>query len=122
MSELEARCKLWIARDDDSGVFGAGKMRLLQAIQCTGSLRQAAASLHMSYRKAWGDLKKAEACMQMTLLEKTRGGRDGGHSVLTESGQRLVAAYQRYTDQVQDHMEQAFATLMETMESNGPQT
>ncbi len=60
MKKLRARFKLWLSTEDVEGVFGDGKWRLLKSIDAKGSLKLASESLHISYRKAWGDLKKAQ--------------------------------------------------------------
>ena len=44
--------RLWI--ETEKGMFlGEGRYKLLKAIENTGSLRKAAKSLNMSYKKAW---------------------------------------------------------------------
>ena len=93
MPDLHAHCKLWISSDTSDGSFGTAKVRLLEAICETGSLQEAARTLGMSYRKAWGDLKKAEECLQCRLIEKTRGGQGGGRTVVTDQGRRVIRAY-----------------------------
>ena len=80
--ELIPKFKLWFSTADSEGVFGDGKWRLLKAIDDKGSLKKAAESLGISYRKAWGDLKKAESCLGTRLIEKIRGGKDGGKTIL----------------------------------------
>jgi len=58
MKQLRTKFKLWLSTEDAEGVFGDGKWRLLKKIDAKGSLKAASQSLHISYRKAWGDLKK----------------------------------------------------------------
>jgi len=67
---------------------------LLKGIRINGSLRSAADSLNMSYRKAWGDVRKAERFIGFALVEKVRGGKDGGLSRLTADGNELVDAFE----------------------------
>ena len=67
-THLCPRSKLWISSDEAEGVFGDGKWRLLEAIEKDGSLNAASRSLGISYRKAWGDLKKAESCLDQFPL------------------------------------------------------
>jgi len=98
--DLHAHCKLWISSDTSDGSFGTGKVRLLEAIRETGSLQEAARALDISYRKAWADLKKAEACLQCQLIEKTRGGRGGGRTVLTDQGRGVILAFNAMHDAV----------------------
>ena len=90
MKKLKAKFKLWLSTRDIEGVFGDGKWRLLKAIENTGSLTQASESLRISYRKAWGDLKKAQEALNEPLVEKHRGGTQGGQSTLTEQGRKWL--------------------------------
>lgn len=73
MKRLNARCKLWFSSKDAEGVFGDGKWRLLEAIDRTGSLSAASESLRISYRKAWGDLKKAQDNLKCHFSSKAQG-------------------------------------------------
>ena len=45
---------------DDGSALGPGKVRLLELVAETGSIRKAAAGMKMSYRKAWLLLKALE--------------------------------------------------------------
>jgi len=112
MPDLHPNLKLWIYSEGDEGVFGHGKVRLLEEIDMRGSLCEAAKALSMSYRKAWGDLKKAEACLQVHLIETTRGGQGGGCTVLTDQGRRLVEAYKAFDRRVQQSMNRAFTEFL----------
>ena len=69
MKKLRARFKLWLSTKDVEGVFGDGKWRLLKSIDAEGSLKAASESLRISYRKAWGDLKKAQDALDIVLVE-----------------------------------------------------
>ena len=86
MKQLSTRFKLWLSSEDAEGVFGDGKWRLLKSIDAEGSLRAASRLLHISYRKAWGDLKKAQRCLNIPLVEKQRGGTLGGPGLLCQPG------------------------------------
>ncbi|NVL91397.1 MAG: LysR family transcriptional regulator, partial [Desulfobacterales bacterium] len=70
MKKLRARFKLWLSTENVEGVFGDGKWRLLKAIETEGSLKAASERLYISYRKAWGDLKKAQEALNATLVDK----------------------------------------------------
>ena len=113
MSDLHAHCKLWISSDTSEGSFGTAKVRLLEAICQTGSLQDAARTLGISYRKAWGDLKKAEDCLQCKLIEKTRGGQGGGRTVVTDQGRRVIRAYTVLNGEVLQGLSSAFETFVE---------
>lgn len=68
-------------------------LKLISLINETGSLKSASIKLDISYRKAWGDLKKTEENLGFILVEKTRGGQHGGQSQLSENGLELLQAY-----------------------------
>jgi len=53
---LRIRSKMWVVEDNEV-VFGDGRRRLLEILERTGSLNQAAKELKMSYRAAWGKVK-----------------------------------------------------------------
>jgi molybdate transport system regulatory protein len=106
--KLTPKVKLWLNGGDVGGVFGDGKCRLLKSIEATGSLRAASELLHISYRKAWGDLKKAQSALGIALIDQHRGGRRGGRTVLTEQGKRWLHAYSRFRQDVEDAVQASF--------------
>ena len=108
VKKLKPRFKLWLSSEDVEGVFGDGKWRLLQAIGAEGSLKAASESLHISYRKAWGDLKKAQDALHIVLVEKQRGGSIGGQTVLTKQGQEWVEAYTKFRMDIETAVENAY--------------
>lgn len=108
MKQLRTRFKLWLSSEDAEGVFGDGKWRLLKSIDAEGSLRAASRSLHISYRKAWGDLKKAQRCLNIPLVEKQRGGTLGGRTELTEHGKKWIEAYTRFRSDIEKATEKAY--------------
>jgi len=108
MKQLKVRFKLWLSSEEAEGVFGDGKWRLLKSIDAEGSLRAASQLLHISYRKAWGDLKKAQQCLNIPLVEKQRGGTLGGRTELTEYGKKWVDAYTRFRSDIEKATEKAY--------------
>jgi len=84
---------VWLTHQETGGRLDDKLVRLLAGIRETGTLRSAADSLNLSYRKAWGDIRKAEKFIGFTLVEKVRGGKDGGLSRLTADGVELVEAF-----------------------------
>ena len=108
MKRLRIRFKLWLSSEDAEGVFGDGKWRLLKSIDSEGSLRAASRLLHISYRKAWGDLKKAQRCLNIPLVEKQRGGIEGGRTSLTEQGEKWLKAYTGFRNDIEKAAEKAY--------------
>jgi len=75
--------------------LGPGKVNLLEAIERTGTLAEAARSIGISYMRAWHLLQTINACFQEPLVHTSRGGSGHGGAALTESGRAVVAAYRR---------------------------
>ena len=85
--------KIWL-ETDEGYVFGPGVYSLLRKIGETGTLKGAAEALGMSYRFAWGLLKKAEERLGEPLVESHKGGRSGGGGVeITEVGFRFLKEF-----------------------------
>ncbi len=84
---------------DDEKILDWEGFGLLNAIRKTGSLASAAAEMNMSYRKAWGIIKEVEERLGFNLVEKHRGGAEGGYTDLTQEGNELMNAYNELTDQ-----------------------
>jgi len=78
---------------DDGSALGPGKIRLLELVAETGSIRKAAAGLKMSYRKAWLLLQALKTTFGEALVETTTGGKSGGGARLTRLGRFVVARY-----------------------------
>jgi molybdate transport system regulatory protein len=73
--------------------IGPGKIALLEAIGKTGSITAAARSLEMSYRRAWLLVDEMNGCMRRPVLATKIGGRKGGGSVLTPTGEAVIVQY-----------------------------
>jgi molybdate transport system regulatory protein len=78
---------------DDGSALGPGKVRLLELVAETGSIRKAAAGMKMSYRKAWLLLQALERTFGAPLVETATGGSQGGGARLARLGRDVVARY-----------------------------
>lgn len=106
---MTPRAKLFISSPDCDGAFGDGKWVLLIAVKKHGSISKAAAELGRSYRKAWGDIKRAEEALGRPLVARVRGGSGGGQSVLTDFCEKLLSAWGNYRQRVHESLEVAYA-------------
>lgn len=84
---------------DREGLVDDRLINLLKEIDVQGSLKKAALSMELSYRKAWGDIKEAEEFLGFKLIETIRGGKDGGLSKLSEAGSELLLAFSELHNQ-----------------------
>jgi molybdate transport system regulatory protein len=74
---MEIKAKFWIENKGEV-VMGGGKTALLLAVDRLGSIQQAAEEFAMSYRHAWGAIKKIEQRAGFKIVDTKPGGRDGG--------------------------------------------
>ncbi|MBS4056565.1 MAG: LysR family transcriptional regulator [Bacteroidales bacterium] len=100
--------KIWLSGITGDGMIDETTYRLLIEIGKLGSLKAAADAQKISYRKAWGDLEKAEEILGYALTDKQRGGKDGGNSALTPAALRLLEAYRALQQTFDDSVEEAF--------------
>ncbi len=111
LTKIKLNHKIWLSAENDKGVLGDGKWQILKTIEDTGSLTAACKKLNLTYRRTWGDLKKIEQMLGFPLLEKSRGGKEGGSSQLTPNGIKLVAAFDEFHQAVDGNIRDAFEML-----------
>jgi molybdate transport system regulatory protein len=85
---MEIKAKFWIESKGEV-VLGSGKAALLLAVDRLGSIQRAAEEFGMSYRHAWGAIKKIERRAGFRILDIRLGGRDGG-AQLTPRGKAFI--------------------------------
>lgn len=71
---LKLVVKFWL-ETENGYVFGEGAFKLLKEIRELGTLSGAAEALKMSYRHAWGTLKKIEERIGKPILKTHKGGK-----------------------------------------------
>jgi molybdate transport system regulatory protein len=78
---------------DGALLGGRNRIHLLQAIDATGSITQAAKAIGISYKAAWDAVDAMNNLAGAALVERSAGGRGGGHTALTGRGLQLVKRY-----------------------------
>lgn len=94
---LKLRYKLWIEKDGEKA-FGDGPLDILHRIERTGSLRQAAEEIKMSYSQAWNLIKDLEKRLGFNLLKRKVGGERGGGSEITEEARELMMKFEIFRE------------------------
>ena len=92
--------RIWI--DTDKGSFlGYGRIELLEKIQETRSLRKAALEMKMSYQQAWNFIKQMNESVSEPLVITQRGGKNGGSTILSETGLLAIETFKKYNEAFQ---------------------
>jgi molybdate transport system regulatory protein len=73
--------------------IGPGKMRLLEAVETTGSISSAGRALGMSYRRAWMLIEQMNLGFRRKVVTTQLGGTHGGGARLTPFGQDVLKRY-----------------------------
>lgn len=88
-----ARLSIRIDFEPSGSALGPGMAELLERVSRLGSIRKAAASMEMSYRKAWLLLQDMHKTFGAPVVATETGGSAGGGAKLTELGTRLLKTY-----------------------------
>jgi molybdate transport system regulatory protein len=89
---MQIKVKTWFEINGEY-VFGEGRAELLRCIEEFGSIKKSASALKMSYRHAWGQIRKMEGRLGIKLVETQVGGRGGGKADLTDAAKELLLKY-----------------------------
>ena len=73
--------------------MGPGKASLLEAIQLKGSISAAAASMGMSYKRAWDLVNTMNISFNAPLVTTLIGGSKGGGAQVTDFGLQVLSQY-----------------------------
>lgn len=75
---------------------GSGRVDLLKRIKNEGSISAAAKQMEMSYKAAWDSVNIMNKLWSSPLVERTTGGRHGGGTKLTKTGEEFIELYDKY--------------------------
>jgi molybdate transport system regulatory protein len=92
--------RVWLENINGEDIVGDGKFELLLCIDELESLMAAADKLGISYRKAWGNLREIEQRLGFTIVDKQRGGKEGGKTTLNPEGKKLIEAYKEFLSSI----------------------
>lgn len=100
---METQGKVWVK--SDRGVFGPGRIKLLELVDETGSISKAAKELGMSYKAAWAAIEKMNNLSENLLVIKATGGKSGGGSKLSDEARIIIKAFHEARDHQQNEQE-----------------
>lgn len=88
---------------------GPGMVKLLEAVDKTGSVREAVALMGISYSKGWKLLSRLEEYLQIPVVDRQQGGKGGGKSVLTAEGAQFLEEYTAFIAECNEAVNRVFA-------------
>lgn len=104
-SDVQIKATLRVFTGEEK-LFGPGKLELLQFIQETGSISQAAKKMGLSYKKAWDMVNSLNQLCKNPIVQAQTGGAKGGKTILTQEGLELMEAFRRLEKNFQQFLEE----------------
>ena len=89
MVNLKLRSSQWIVDENNNIILGKGRMEILENIEKTGSMNQAAKQMKMSYKAVWSKIKVTEKNLNAKIVHADR--KNGTR--LSREGKELVKKY-----------------------------
>lgn len=96
---------LWL-EGNGTRFFGPGPVELLQHIESTGSINQAARAMGMSYKKAWEIVNRLNTMSGSPLVLTATGGEKGGGSSISEEAKQLISHYGQLRERFRKFLQQ----------------
>lgn len=110
--EMKIYYKFWL-ENEKGKVFGDGPFDILNRVKRTGSLRQAALEIKMSYSQAWNLIRELEKKLGFKLLKRKIGGTEGGGSELTDEAIELQEKYYNFYQQAEVYIDSIYREIFE---------
>ena len=89
MVKLKLKSSQWIVDENNNAIIGKGRMEILENIEKTGSINQAAKLMRMSYKAVWSKIKATEKHLNRKIVHADR--KEGTR--LTRYGKELLEKY-----------------------------
>jgi molybdate transport system regulatory protein len=106
---FRVRSKIWVENDEGRLVIGTGRVKILEAVQETGSLNKAAQKLKQPFRAVWGKIKSTEERCGFKIVESTHAG-----TSVTKEGLQLLHAYNRLKNRCEDYIDDQFGEIFDS--------
>jgi len=112
------RGRIWIDFRNVAAITEAGA-DLLEQIEATGSLSEAARRLRFSYRRAWLLLDAMNVRWPGALVTTAVGGKRGGGAKLTPRGRAVLSAYRDLQVQLETMLDHATEAFRRSVDAGG---
>jgi molybdate transport system regulatory protein len=107
MKELKLRSAQWIVDEDNNIIIGKGRAEILENIEKTGSINQAAKVMKMSYKAVWSKIKATERHLHTRIVHADR--KEG--SRLSRDGKVLLENYRRLKNECMSADDKIFISI-----------
>jgi molybdate transport system regulatory protein len=107
---LKLNGRIWIEMTNGP-VLGPGRVELLERIQQSGSIRQAAIQMGMSYRQAWQLIEHMNTSFSAPVVISHRGGKGGGKAEVTEKGLEVIRQFKVFYQKFHEFLEQNSSSI-----------
>ena len=114
MNNLRINGRIWLETTSGNVTerfVGIGRMELLQHIQRTGSINQAAKAMRMSYKRAWQLVHSMNTLADSPLVATQTGGEKGGGAVVTPEGETYLLHYHALHERFQQFLTDELANF-----------
>jgi molybdate transport system regulatory protein len=102
--------RIWVETAGEK-ILGHGRIELLERIHQSGSIRQAALQMKMSYKQAWDLINHMNTHFKLPLVTSHRGGKGGGNATLTAEGLRVIAEFHRLQEKFKEFLKENSAGM-----------
>jgi molybdate transport system regulatory protein len=102
---LEIDCHISVKKDG-LNYLSTTKIKLLNEIKQNGSLNSAAKRLKLSYQNIWNMVDEMNKVAPEPLVNKQRGGANGGGAEITKYGEQILHEYNIIVAQFQNLVNQ----------------
>lgn len=107
MAKLKLRSAQWIVDEHNNIIIGKGRAEILENIEQTGSINQAAKAMKMSYKAVWSKIKATEKHLQTQIVHADR--KEG--SRLSREGKMLLENYKQLKDRCISADDKIFSSI-----------
>jgi len=108
---MQAKVKVWIEDDKQNLIFGGGKTQILEFIDATGSISEAAKKVGMNYKKAWTHIKILQEFLEDELVIVNKGGKGQGGTTLTPKAKEIIATYKALQKDIKAYTQKRYEEL-----------
>ncbi len=109
---MDIKSNIWL-EVNGKVVMSLWRVRLLLAIDETGSISKAAELMNIPYRRAWEKIHQSEERLEIKLVDTQIGGTGGGGAQITPAGKALIEKYMALITGIDVQLRQRFQEIFD---------